>query len=61
MPVGQIHLSVHRHVSQLYHNCVCVCVRECKRDKEAARKEGCVCVHVSAPSGVHPLFQTNPF
>ena len=32
--------------------CVCVCVREGKTNM--------VCVCVSAPSGGHPLFQTNP-
>lgn len=39
-PVGQIHLSVRYHVSQLYTGSVCVCV-----SLNEERKDGCVCMH----------------
>lgn len=38
--------------------CVCLCERE--GDNEMEKKEGCMCVRVSGPSGGHPLFQSNP-
>lgn len=56
MPVGQIHLSVHRHVSQLYHNCVCVYVCESARETKRQRERKDVCACMSVPLRVCILF-----
>lgn len=68
MPVGQIHLSVHYHVSQLYNGsmclrvCSCLCVSECKRrvgNEHTGQRDGekgWMCACVSAPLRVCILF-----
>lgn len=40
---------------------MCAFVHVCRQHDVTVLKEGCVHVHVSTPTGAHPLFLANPF